>query len=111
MGHQETRSAKRPQRRTTGDFSIEKNRAFLVFALAASATAQLKFGSDPTEAPKKDGNTRLGLLGTPLGLSPTAEQTSGSSSSGGQSSAFTQGSGQTPTGRVPSGGEFTGSFS
>jgi len=86
-------------------------RAFLVFALAASATAQLKFGSDPTEAPKKDVNTRLGLLGTSLGLSPTAEQTSGSSSSGGQSSAFTQGSGQTPTGRVPSGGEFTGSFS
>merc|ERR1712233_146540 len=134
MGHQETRSAKRPQRRTTGDFAkkktlyhlslcqqgrhsynkfeeLEKMRAFLVFALAASATAQLKFGSDPTEAPKKDVNTRLGLLGTSLGLSPTAEQTSGSSSSGGQSSAFTQGSGQTPTGRVPSGGEFTGSFS
>jgi len=87
-------------------------RAFLVFALAASATAQLKFGSDPTEAPKKDVNTRLGLLGTSLGLSPTAEQNSGSSSSGGQSSAFTaQSSGQTPTGRVPSGGEFTGSFS
>merc|ERR1712233_95936 len=125
MGHQETRSAKRPQRRTTGDFSkektlhhlslcqqrrhsysqfeeLEKMRAFLVFALAASATAQLKFGSDPTEAPKKDVNTRLGLLGTSLGLSPTAEQTSGSSSSGGQSSASTQGSGQTPTGRVPS---------
>merc|ERR1711971_594679 len=90
---------------------LEKMRAFLVFALAASATAQLKFGSDPTEAPKKDVNTRLGLLGTSLGLSPTAEQTSGSSSSGSQSSAFTQGSGQTPTGRVPSGGEFTGSFS
>jgi len=91
-------------------------RAFLIFALAASATAQLKFGSDPTEAPKKDVNTRLGLLGTSLGLSPTAEQTSSGltqgSSSGGQSSAFTQGSsGQTPTGRVPSGGEFTGSFS
>merc|ERR1711936_961362 len=67
-------------------------RAFLVFALAASAAAQLKFGSDPTEAPKKDVNTRLGLLGTSLGLSPTAEQTSGSSSnSGGQSSPFTQG--------------------
>merc|ERR1711936_847970 len=80
---------------------LEKMRAFLVFALAASATAQLKFGSDPTGAPKKDVNTRLGLLGTSLGLSPTAEQTSGSSSSGGQ----------TPTGRVPSGGEFTGSFS
>merc|ERR1712233_207047 len=137
MGHQETRSAKRPQRRTTGDFAKRKNlchsslcqqgryshhqfeelhkmRAFLVFALAASATAQLKFGSDPTEAPKKDVNTRLGLLGTSLGLSPTAEQNSGSSSNGGQSSAFTQGgssSGQTPTGRVPSGGEFTGSFS
>merc|ERR1711971_520510 len=79
-------------------------RAFLIFALAASATAQLKFGSDPTEAPKKDVNTRLGLLGTSLGLSPTAEQTS---------SGFTQGSssGQTPTGRVPSGGEVTGSFS
>merc|ERR1712233_185893 len=134
MGHQETRSAKRPQRRTTGDFAkkktlyhlslcqqgrhsynkfeeLEKMRAFLVFALAASATAQLKFGSDPTEAPKKDVNTRLGLLCTSRGLSPTAEQTSGSSSRGGQSSAFTQGSGQTPTGRVPSGGEFTGSFS
>merc|ERR1711884_706835 len=62
-----------------------KMKAFLVFALAASATAQLKFGSDSTEAPKKDVNTRLGLLGTSLGLSPTA--------------------------RVPSGGEFTGSFS
>ena len=88
-------------------------RAFLVFALAASATAQLKFGSDPTEAPKKDVNTRLGLLGTSLGLSPTAElNNQGSSSSAGQSSPFTQGSsGQTPTGRVPSGGEFTGSFS
>merc|ERR1712233_204348 len=81
MGHQETRSAKRPQRRTTGDFSkektlhhlslcqqcrhsysqfeeLEKMRGFLVFALAASATAQLKFGSDPTEAPKKDVNTK-----------------------------------------------------
>ena len=46
-------------------------KAFLVFALAASATAQLKFGSDSTEAPKKDVNTRLGLLGTSLGLSPT----------------------------------------
>merc|ERR1712110_977380 len=88
---------------------LHKMRAFLVFALAASATAQLKFGSDPSEAPKKDVNTRLGLLGTSLGLSPTAEQNSGSSSSAGQSSAFTQG--QTPTGRVPSGGEFTGSFS
>merc|ERR1711971_1253011 len=92
-------------------------RAFLIFALAASATAQLKFGSDPTEAPKKDVNTRLGLLSNSLCLSPTAEQTSSGlsqgSSSGGQSSAFTQGSssGQTPTGRVPSGGEFTGSFS
>merc|ERR1711936_899532 len=85
-----------------GRLQLGKMRAFLVFALAASATAQLKFGSDPTEAPKKDVNTRLGLL-------PTAEQTSGSSSSGGQSQAFT--SGQTPTGRVPSGGEFTGSFS
>merc|ERR1711971_580400 len=75
-------------------------RAFLVFALAASATAQLKFGSDPTEAPKKDVNTRLGLLGTSLGLSPTAEQNNNQgSSNGGQSQAFTQGSsGQTPTG-------------
>merc|ERR1712018_484007 len=88
-----------------GRLQQEKMRAFLVFALAASATAQLKFGSDPTEAPKKDVNTSLGLP-------PTAEQNSGSSSSGGQSRAFTaQSSGQTPTGRVPSGGEFTGSFS
>merc|ERR1712240_897301 len=84
-------------------------KAFLVFALAASATAQLKFGSDSTEAPKKDVNTRLGLLGTSLGLSPTAEQTSSGltqgSGSGSQTSAFTQGSsGQTPTGRVPSEG-------
>merc|ERR1711963_1027396 len=31
-----------------------KMKAFLVFAFAASATAQLKFGSDSTEAPKKD---------------------------------------------------------
>merc|ERR1711950_30671 len=66
--------------------------------------------------PQKDVNTRLGLLGTSLGLSPTAEQTSSGltqgSGSGSQTSAFTQGSsGQTPTGRVPSGGEFTGSFS
>merc|ERR1711936_1458876 len=95
-----------------GRLQLGKMRAFLVFALAASATAQLKFGSDPTEAPKKDVNTRLGLLGTSLGLSPTAEQPGQGSSNGGQSSAFTQGSsGQTPTGRVPSGGEFTGSFS
>ena len=88
-------------------------RAFLVFALAASAAAQLKFSSDSTEAPKKDVNTRLGLLGTSLGLSPTAELNNNpGSSNGGQSQAFTQGSsGQTPTGRVPSGGEFTGSFS
>ena len=92
-------------------------KAFLVFALAASTTAQLKFGSDSTEAPKKDVNTRLGLLGTSLGLSPTAELTSSGltqgSGSGSQTSAFTQqgSSGQTPTGRVPSGGEFTGSFS
>merc|ERR1712119_234133 len=85
------------------DGQLQKMRAFLVFALAASAAAQLKFSSDSTEAPKKDVNTRLGLLGTSLGLSPTAEQTS---------SGLTQGSGsQTPTGRVPSGGEFTGSFS
>merc|ERR1712240_814783 len=81
-------------------------KAFLVFALAASTTAQLKFGSDSTEAPKKDVNTRLGLLGTSLGLSPTAEQTSSGltqgSGSGSQTSAFTQGtSGQTPTGSVP----------
>merc|ERR1712226_893831 len=72
-------------------------RAFLVFALAASAAAQLKFSSDSTEAPKKDVNTRLGLLGTSLGLSPTAEQTSSGltqgSGSGSQSSAFTQGKG------------------
>merc|ERR1712110_68018 len=82
---------------------LHKMRAFLVFALAASATAQLKFGSDPTEAPKKDVNTRLGLLGTSLGLSPTAELNNNQgSSNGGQSQAFTQGSsGQTPTGRVP----------
>merc|ERR1712061_593148 len=91
-------------------------KAFLVFALAASATAQLKVGSDSTEAPKKDVNTRLGLLGPSLGLSPTAEQTSSGltqgSGRGSQSQAFTQGSSsQTPTGRVPSGGEFTGSFS
>merc|ERR1712141_621945 len=82
---------------------LPKMRAFLVFALAASAAAQLKFSSDSTEAPKKDVNTRLGLLGTSLGLSPTAEQTSSGltqgSGSGSQSSAFTQGSSsQTPTG-------------
>merc|ERR1711936_1417632 len=66
------------------DGQLQKMRAFLVFALAASAAAQLKFSSDSTEAPKKDVNTRLGLLGTSLGLSPTAEQTS---------SGLTQGSG------------------
>merc|ERR1712020_58233 len=97
------------------DGQLPKMKAFLVFALAASAAAQLKFSSDSTEAPKKDVNTRLGLLGTSLGLSPTAEQTSSGltqgSGSGSQNSAFTQGSSKTPTGRVPSGGEFTGSFS
>merc|ERR1712130_17547 len=91
--------------------SARKNASLPCVCTCCKRHCQLKFGSDPTEAPKKDVNTRLGLLGTSLGLSPTAELTSGSSSSGGQSSAFTQGSGQTPTGRVPSGGEFTGSFS
>merc|ERR1711962_131403 len=59
---------------------------------------------------KKPINTRLGLLGTSLGLSPTGE-TGGQSNS--QSGALTQGTNQnniaggSPTGRVPSGGEFS----
>lgn len=91
-------------------------RVFFVICVAASASSQdINFGDVANAA--KDVGTRLGLLGTSLGLSPTAQQTSGSqtqgSGSGGQSGAFTQGnsggsSGQTPTGRVPSGGEFTG---
>merc|ERR1712226_688334 len=46
------------------DGQLQKMRAFLVFALAASAAAQLKFSSDSTEAPKKDACTGDG--GSPL---------------------------------------------
>merc|ERR1712213_156085 len=47
----------RDHKPATADQQFErlcKMKAFLVFAFAASATAQLKFGSDSTEAPKKD---------------------------------------------------------
>jgi len=97
-------------------------KVFIVLLVAASASAQsgIKFG-DQVQKAAADIGTRLGLLGTQLGLNPIAEngqnsQNSNSgltqgSGSGSQTGAFTQGSsGQTPTGRVPSGGEFTGSF-
>merc|ERR1712213_66031 len=57
----------RDHKPATADQQFErlcKMKAFLVFALAASATAQLKFGSDSTEAPKKDACTGDG--GSPL---------------------------------------------
>merc|ERR1712076_178990 len=90
-------------------------RAFIVLIAVSTASAQgINFGS--SSSTPKPVNTRLGLLGTSLGLSPTAEQTSsgltqGTGNSGQTSGAFTQGGAQAPTGRVPSGGEFTGSFS
>jgi len=90
-------------------------RAFIVLIAVSTASAQgINFGS--SSSTPKPVNTRLGLLGTSLGLSPTAEQQSGSltqgtGNSGQTSGAFTQGGAQAPTGRVPSGGEFTGSFS
>jgi len=82
-------------------------RAFAVLFIAAtSSLAQdINFGGK-----KDDVNTRLGLLGPSLGLSPTADSgtlTQGSGS-GATSGALTDG--QTPTGRVPGGGEFTGTF-
>jgi len=95
-------------------------RAFSVLFLAASALGQgIKFGGSTTGS-NANVNTRLGLLGTSLGLSPTADSGGssglggGSSAGGGQSGALTDGQGpqgpQGPTGRVPSGGEFTGTF-
>jgi len=81
-------------------------RAFFTLLLAASVSCQgtrINFGGNSnsnSEDPEDKVNQRLGLLGPQLGLSPT-----GSSS---QSGALTQG--QSPTGRVPSGGEFTNNY-
>jgi len=85
-------------------------RIFLPILLGAYVSAQdINFGGS-SSSKKKPINTRLGLLGTSLGLSPTGE-TGGQSNS--QSGALTQGTNQnniaggSPTGRVPSGGEFS----
>ena len=85
-------------------------RVFLTIFLAASVASQGVTFGDSSSEPKKPVkvNQRLGLLGTSLGLSPTGENT-------GQSGALTQGTnqntiGQGPSGRVPSGGEFSGTF-
>jgi len=78
-------------------------RAFGVCFLAVSAFGQgINFGPPV--------NTRLGLLGPSLGLSPTAEQGSQTSGSGSGAQSGSLTAGQAATGRVPSGGEFTGTF-
>jgi len=90
-------------------------RAFITIFLIATASAQqVKFGGSSNSGTKV--NTRLGLLGTELGLCPTGDSSCKTQSSSPQSGALIQGNsnsntnGGAPTGRVPGGGEFSGNF-
>merc|ERR1712098_124389 len=77
----------------------------LVLCLAVSAHAVpqgINFGESASTTKKPAVGQRLGLLGNPLGLDPTASQNQGTSS------AFTDGTGSQASGRVPQGGEFGG---
>jgi len=85
-------------------------RVFLTILLATFLSAdRVKFGKDSSTLKIYKVNPRLGLLGKSLGLSPIGEK---GGQSNGQSGTLTQDSTQnnvrSPTGRVPNGGELSG---
>jgi len=77
---------------------------FLLLSTLGLASCQLSFDRSTTKAPPSDGiNTRLGLLANTLGVSPVGS-TGNSNSGADQNSNLVNGG--SPSGRVPSEGEF-----